>query len=294
MQTKLFPSIWLGQFDSFTTWQSRSHEFNALNGVVDAIDDQLIHSRHPFSVKAWCTVCSSEQMMTVFWKYGGISETGSINPPWTEISLCSSCGFNSRMRALYTLLTDEFQVPPTAKIYISEQITGGYQIYKSRFPNLIGSEYLGNNLTPGQASLYNGTPVRHEDHTRLSFASASFDFVITQDVFEHIADYKTAFLESRRVLNSNGCLAFTIPFFPGQFETEVRVRVLPDGNLEHILPPEHHGNPLGGGSLCFQHFGWDMLDQLRAAGFSQATAHLYWGPWQGHFGLPFFVFSARV
>lgn len=177
---------------------------------------------------------------------------------------------------------------------MSEQITHGYKVYKSRFPNLIGSEYLGNELAPGKKSLYKGKFVRHEDHTRLSFASASFDFVITQDVFEHIADYKKAFLESRRVLTPNGCLVFTIPFFFRQFETEVRVRVLSSGDLENILPPEHHGNPLGGGSLCFQHFGWDLLDQLRDAGFSQATAHLYWGPWQGHFGLPFFIFSAKV
>jgi SAM-dependent methyltransferase len=162
------------------------------------------------------------------------------------------------MRALYTLLTEELQIPPAARIYLAEQITHGYRIYKSRFPNLIGSEYLGDTLEPGQETMHGSTRVRHEDHTRLSFASGSLDVVITQDIFEHIPDFREAFRESRRVLTANGCMAFTIPF------------------------------------LCFHHLGWDVLDELRAAGFSQASAHLYWGPWQGHCGLPLFVFSARV
>jgi len=232
--------------------------------------------------------------MAVCWRYGEITETGSLNPSWTETFICPSCGFNSRMRALYALVTDELQIPPTSRIYLAEQITHGYRVYKTRFPNLTGSEYLGDTLAPGQESMYKNTRIRHEDHTRLSFASGSLDVVITQDIFEHIQDYRKAFRESRRVLTANGCMAFTIPFFSDQRETEDRVRVSPDGTLEHILPPEYHGNPVGKGSLCFHHLGWDVLDDLRDAGFSQAAAHLYWGPWQGHCGLPLFVFSARA
>jgi SAM-dependent methyltransferase len=290
----LFPSIWLGRFDCHAAWQALSHERNALTSVADAIDDQLMRSRHPYAMKAWCAVCASEQSMAVCWNYGAINETGSVNLAWTETFICPSCGLNSRMRALYALLIDEFKIQPAARIYLAEQITDGYQVYKARFPNLIGSEYLGDTLAPGQQSIHNNKLIQHEDHTRLSFASASLDCIITQDIFEHIPEYRTAFRESRRVLASNGCMVFTIPFFSGQPETEVRARVAPGGELEHILPPEYHGNPLGKGSLCFQHFGWDVLGELRAAGFSEAAAHLYWGPWQGHCGLPFFIFSARV
>ena len=38
------------------------------------------------------------------------------------------------------------------------------------------------------------------------------------------------------------------------------------------------------GCLCFQHFGWDMLDDLRAAGFSRARACAYWSPRFGYLG----------
>ena len=37
-------------------------------------------------------------------------------------------------------------------------------------------------------------------------------------------------------------------------------------------PPEYHGDPLGGGVLCFHHFGWDLLDAMRECGFAEAEA----------------------
>jgi len=65
------------------------------------------------------------------------------------------------------------------------------------------------------------------------------------------------------------------------------------GKVVNLLPPEIHGNPISkNGSLCFQNFGWDILDELRGNGFINAKASLYWGPWQGHLGFPFFVFNA--
>jgi len=154
---------------------------------------------------------------------------------------------------------------------------------------------MGANISPGENILFKNHLVRHEDLTKLSFANASFDIVVTQDVFEHIGDYKAAFSEYRRVLTSKGIMAFTIPFFPNQKCTEIRVQLNSDGYIQYLLTPEYHSNPVGDrGSLCFQHFGWDILDTLRQVGFSIASAHLYWGPWQGHFGIPFFIFSAQA
>ena len=50
-----------------------------------------------------------------------------------------------------------------------------------------------------------------------------------------------------------------------------------DGTIEHLHPPEYHGDPLDpGGCLCFHHFGWDLLDLLRDAGFRSVTAYSVW------------------
>jgi predicted metalloprotease with PDZ domain len=57
------------------------------------------------------------------------------------------------------------------------------------------------------------------------------------------------------------------------------------GQVEHLLPPEIHGDPVAGGVLCYYHFGWDLLDQARAAGFAQARWVRTWSPREALFGL---------
>ena len=54
-----------------------------------------------------------------------------------------------------------------------------------------------------------------------------------------------------------------------------------DGRIEHLQPPEYHGDPLGGGVLCFHHFGWDLLEALREAGFTDAEALRVHDPAEG-------------
>ena len=57
------------------------------------------------------------------------------------------------------------------------------------------------------------------------------------------------------------------------------------GGLVHLLPPEYHGDPINPeGCLCFYHFGWDILDDLREVGFSDAKALLYWSKEFGYLG----------
>jgi SAM-dependent methyltransferase len=192
-------------------------------------------------------------------------------------------------------LLEGFNVSSDCPIYIGERVTAAYRKLEERFHNLTGSEYLGDSVLPGAEVDRDGLKIRHEDMTRLSFENGSFGLVITMEVFEHIPDYKAAFREARRVLNDTGRMIFTIPFFPTQSATSIRASVGEDGTITHHFPPEYHGNPVGdGSSLCFSHFGWDLLDELRWAGFATASANLYWGPWQGHLGTPFFVFHAGV
>ncbi len=46
---------------------------------------------------------------------------------------------------------------------------------------------------------------------------------------------------------------------------------------KHLLPPEYHGDPLDPrGCLCYHHFGWVVIDFLKAAGFRQTTAYSIW------------------
>lgn len=298
-QASLYPSIWLGSFPGKQAFDAQGARLHELFGVLDAIDDRMLPSRHPAPLRAYCAACDKATDMRLTWHYCAANAEGSVHPAWTETAVCPECGLNSRMRALIDYLRRLRGGPEGARfkrVYCAERTTPSYPVVKRLFDDVTGSEYLGPDKTPGQTTLHvKGFPhlVRHEDLTRLSFAANSFDLVITQDVFEHVPDYPQAFRECARVLDHDGMLVFTIPFFFDQQATRVRAALKPDGQIEHHLPPEFHGNPVSNeGSLCFQNFGWDILDCLNGNGFADAKASLYWGPWQGHLGFPFFVFSA--
>ena len=290
------PSIWLADFASKAEFDAKASALGAQLEVIAAIDDRMLSSRHPFDIKAWCAACNAVTNMRITWHYCGTNSMGSVHPAWTETCACNQCGLNSRMRALVDFLTSKLNARETARVYIAEQTTVAFTVMKRLFGDVTGSEYLGPNFKPGEISKdFKGhAHVRHEDLGRLSFPDGVFDLVLTQDVFEHIPDYQKTFSEAARVLKRGGSLVFTVPFFHDQATTGVRATVDAQGNVQHILPPEFHGNPVSNeGSLCFQNFGWDLLDALRSAGFANPKANMYWGPWAGHIGFPFFVFSAH-
>lgn len=291
MPSNHFPSIWLGDFSCKAEYDSESENLRSTFQVYDWLDDRILYSRHPFAFHAYCAACDKVTPMRIRWD--GL-RNGSSHPAWTETAVCDTCGLNSRMRALICYIKTRVNLNLIRRAYIAEAVTPSYHILDTLVSELVASEYLNSELKGGEmVSIPNlEKPIRHEDLTSLSFADGEFELAITQDVFEHIPNYTKAFSELARILSSNGSLVFTIPFFPNLATTCIRAKVGLNG-IEHILPPEIHGNPVSkDGSLCFQNFGWDILTDLRNVGFSKSFASLYWGPSQGHLGSPFFIFSA--
>ena len=84
------------------------------------------------------------------------------------------------------------------------------------------------------------------------------------------------------MLRADGVLVATFPF-TDEPTTLVRAR-LQDGAVQHLCEPEFHGDPLGGGVLCWYHFGWDILQVAREAGFAQAQMAM---PCGASSGLPY-------
>lgn len=104
-----------------------------------------------------------------------------------------------------------------------------------------------------------------QDIETLTYADGSFDFVITEDVFEHVRHPGKGFREIFRVLRPGGYHVFTIPF---HFDRPTITRVDTTGDDDvHLLPPEYHGDPLRGTILAYRTFGIDLFEQLNAIGF---------------------------
>jgi SAM-dependent methyltransferase len=272
----------------FAAWKNDNHD--TLDSRLAREIAALPATAQPFTLPGYCAACQTNRNFRV--DTGGDGDRpldySSIN--WRESLLCDDCGLNNRMRAAVDLFTEHRKDAPSGTVYMTEQVTPLYKWAKSRYPAAIGSEYLGQDKTGGLD--YAG--IRHEDTTRLSFGSDSFDCILSFDVLEHIPDYRRALREMARCLRPGGVLLLSAPFVSDIYATRVRARLLPDGAIEHLLPAEYHGNPTqpDAGSLCFYHFGWDLLDEIRNSGLTEACVVAYYSFERGNFGKPQLLFRA--
>lgn len=218
-----------------------------------------------FTVRGYSYPAAQMVDFLVDFQYSAVP--GEVN--WRERVVCPITGLNNRARACVHLFDIEMQAYADSRIYLTEQLTPLYRVFRQRYGDVVGSEYLGPDTPPGSTG---ADGVRHEDLCALSFADASLDAIVSLDVLEHIPAYRRALAECRRCLRPGGRLMWSVPFLPGSQENLVRATVDAAGVVTHLLEPEYHGDPRGGAILCYTHFGWEMLEQAVAVGFRDAYA----------------------
>lgn len=247
--------------------------------------------RSTLRVPAYCAVCDRASPLLVDFEHAAAPIAGEPRVPnWRERLVCPRCGLNNRMRAAIQLFEQIAEPGRDATIYVTEQVTPLYRAIRERHPDTAGSEYLGAQCPLGETV----RGIRNEDLTSLTFADARFDAILSFDVLEHVPDTSAALREMHRCLKPGGTLLLGVPFVASSQKTLVRARRLEDGRIEHMLPPEYHGDPLqrSAGCLCFYHFGWDLLDAMRAVGYSDPGALLYWSRHFGYLGAGQLLFVA--
>lgn len=178
---------------------------------------------------------------------------------------CTHCGASPVTQSIVAVIRAE--CPDLAAVSAYELSSRGALVdwLTPRVGKLTTSEYL-----PDAASGSTARGVRSEDVQRLSFADAVFDLCTSTEVFEHVGDDHAGFSELRRVLRPGGKVIFTVPL-SGAEHTVERARMV-DGRLVHLLEPEYHGDPFAPSTrvLCMRNYGSDIVERLRAAGFSSA------------------------
>ncbi len=113
-----------------------------------------------------------------------------------------------------------------------------------------------------------------QDLQTLTFADASIDVFITQDVFEHILDPAAAAREIARVLVPGGVHVFTAPKYMTIERSFPRI-VVDEGGITHTHPPEYHGNPVGDGrALVTWIYGRDFESVLTGWGGQTTTTYV--------------------
>lgn len=228
----------------------------------------------------YCRVCEKPQDFVVDWAF---SANGM--PCFRERTVCPECSNNNRQRYMLGYLKDEVKLikdkGQKAKVYMYEQTTSFYKNAKKiEGAEVIGSEFLGFDVKPGE--VIDG--IRHEDALNLSFQNEEFDIIVSNDVFEHVADYKLAFQEVYRVLKNDGKIIFTMPFYSNIDKTVCRAKIV-NGKLENVLPPVYHGNPISNkGSLVFFDYGWDVINDIKQIGFKDVYMEIYYDYFYGNIG----------
>jgi SAM-dependent methyltransferase len=179
---------------------------------------------------------------------------------------CLRCGASAITLSLMAVLVETRPGFRGESVYELSARGPLYTFLRRRVRDLTASEYF-DDVPPGQ---YRGS-VLCQDVQRLTFADGTFDVCTSTEVFEHVAEDRQAFGEIRRVLKPGGQLMFTVPLM-SQHETVERAR-LEGGRLVHLLPPEYHGDHVRGRArvLTFRNYGLDVIERLRAAGFSDAA-----------------------
>jgi len=201
---------------------------------------------------------------------------------------CEHCELNSRTR-LALGMAREASSEAGGSVYATEQATLAYRWLAERITGARGSEFFTDAQRPRleqylEALFERPEPLRFEDATRLSFATASIDVVVSSDVLEHVPNFRAALSEFARVTRPGGTLILTVPFLDSEAKSLLRARIGSGGEIEHLTEPEYHGDPVSpDGVLAFHSFGWDLLDAVRHAGFWSAQWCLPWNPAQAIF-----------
>ena len=223
-------------------------------------------SGRPAFATGRCILCGGER------RFAAVpAADGSLR----ESLRCEGCGCIARQRAVAGLLLDG--LPRDARVFLTEQASVLYLALRRKLPRLVGSEWASSPWRRLRLSAWlwrHGVVrwARREDVTALRFADASLDAVASLDVLEHVPDYARALAEFARVLRPGGRLLLCVPYDPALEGIETLATREPGGGITHLRPPEYHGDPLGGGVLCFHHFGRGLPVAVEAAGFRDVEA----------------------
>lgn len=183
-------------------------------------------------------------------------------------------GLLSRNRAILLLLEQLYgslEDLRRQEVYLVEALSGFALWMRAMLEaeRLVCSEYL-------DEAEQEFSDIPHQDLCALSYSDASFDLVICNELFEHVQDLGLAFREIARVLRPGGRLLSTFPLAFGQQES-IKKALYNTGTGEPVLigEAEYHGDPVRpeSGSLVYRIPGWEVLEQLQAAGFADAAIH---------------------
>ena len=266
--------FWSENFEnlsSFNAWVAKNQDALAFRRSLEGrLEEELRSTALREAIYyGFCIVCERHEHFAYDFRF---SDGKMVN--WRERLVCRGCGLSNRQRVVFGAARAWLN-NPAMRIYLTEATSLLANKMLAVDQTITTSEFLAPSTAPGQI---NDDGIRCEDIRQLSFGDNAFDCVLCFDVLEHIFDFRSALKEIYRTLKDSGVAFISVPFSLYSQETLVRAIIDENGKINHLLEPEFHGDPIDPqqGILCYFHFGWDFLDELRAAGFGEISLRLYW------------------
>lgn len=264
-------------------WCSAQQAYlDAAQGFAEAIAERDAYISTQPQVTGDCPICRRQVSFRV-----NTGATFAGRPNLREGLRCGGCKLTARQRLLLAAMEQQLADAPARRGALLEQTSRLYRKAHARWPWLSGSEFLGEDHLAGKRYWWSARGlrwwrIRHESITGLSYRGGSLDLLVHSDVLEHVYDLDRALREAARVLRPGGVMLFTVPFFADRPHSLLRGRPRGDGGIEHLEPPEYHGDGVRqGGIYTFHSLGWDFLERVRAAGFARVEAGLCHAPQEG-------------
>jgi Methyltransferase domain len=224
----------------------------------------------------WCAVCGGHRRFVVrsTWLRDGL--------------ICDDCGTVPRNRRVIAVL--DLVRPDWASGDLWEIAPFGPT--SARLQSLCDG-YLGTHYWPDLPPGGERWGYTCQDVEAPTFPDASFDVVVSQDVFEHVFNWAAGMRSIARVLRPGGVHVWTTPRLRNFPRSAARATLTDGGEVEHLAEPEYHGNPVADGSLVTMDWGMD-LEQLvgQASGLDTMSVRLE-SRYQGMLGSYSEVFVSR-
>jgi SAM-dependent methyltransferase len=217
----------------------------------------------PLEMPGICDLCERKTVFTAVPEQRPHEGPFAFRVPWARSARCH-CGMALLQRSVFRALLDGGAHDD--QVYHIGHRSNFRRFLAERLPNMTTSEF-----EAGRGSGEVDGEVRYEDLTGLTFADRSFDSIICMEVLDRIFDYPAALREMSRVLKRGGRALLTFPWLGGE-------------HYGHLA--RDRGDPAAGGyTASIRAFGWKVLDELREAGFSRASANYVFGPLHGYMTL---------
>jgi SAM-dependent methyltransferase len=211
-----------------------------------------------FEQSGHCPICRKEVMFVAY------------NSWFRDYLACSGCGSVPRERALIAVLERLFPDWRDGAVHESSPSQRGASLLlKAEAASYVETQY---DTRIQAGTVHPSLGYQSENLENQTFADETFDFVITQDVMEHVFHPDLALKEIHRTLKPDGAYVLTVPIVRKSLPSQRRASISPEGNIHHILPAEYHGNPIDdSGSLVTIDWGYDIGSYFQANNFGSAT-----------------------